>query len=389
MQLKITIIFCLILISFKTNADSYDSVKYYYQKSTSNPEYLHNLYHHTFQVHRKSPDTTIKYALLGIEICKQEKDSVELAYFYKTIGIAFSVKGDYQKALDFTAKAYNLCSITSIEPNFKPSVLTSMGIIYEYLGRYNDAVECQTQAVEEYKKNGYPKGVATSLNNLAIVNLTLEKNYDLALKYFHESLEIREQINDIPKIASSLNNIGEIYISMGEMSKAIEYINRATQLYLELNDNYGLAVNYLNLANFYYEQKNYIKAKEYSHKSIVYADSLDLKFPLQKNYKLLSDINKAQGDFKKAYTNYVLYSELKDSTINEKNLKKIRELDTKYKIDKTKKDILIANKEKQLKEIELKKQKNSRIALLVIIILALIILLLVFNRASQKIMSKE
>ena len=371
------------------NSNKYDSLSFYYQKAKTNPEYLHKVYLFAFGVHRLSPDTTLKYSELGIEMCIQNNDSVELAYFYKSIGIAFSVKGDYQNALNYTTKAYELCALPNIKPNFKPSVLTSMGIIYEYLDRFNDAVESHTQAVEEYKKIDNQKGVATSLNNLGIAYVTIKKDYKQALSYFFESLEIREKIGDIPKTASSLNNIGETYMNMEDLPNAIEYINRATKLYIELKDSYGLAVNYMNIANIYKKQNKYKQAMEYSNKSIAYADSLNLKLFLQKNYKLLSDIYKDQGNYKNAYKYYVLSTDYKDSIINENNLKKIRELDTKYKINKAKNDVLIAQQEKQLQEIEIQKQKGFRYAILVIIILALIILLLVFNRASQTIISKD
>ena len=366
----------------------FDSLAHYYPLAIENPEYIHKLYQFSFRVHRVSPDTSIKYANIASELALEYNDSAEYAFANYCLGVAYSVKGEYEKALDYTIKAYKLRDKTG-RKDFGPSVLTSLGILYEYINDFEKAIETHQQAVDQYRDINDQEGTATALNNLAIVHVTYNNNFNQALKCFNESLEIRKKLNIKDKIASSFNNIGETYMYMDNYSKAIEYINKATVLYKELNDIYGLAINYKNIGQLYYKQNDLKNAMKYINKSIEYASDLDLKLVLQENYELLSEIYRDQDNYKLAYEYYLKYSGFKDNILNENNTKQISELKTKFETEKAQHELIVERQEKELKETELQKQKFIRNAIIIITILALIILLMIFNRAINQLMNKN
>ena len=72
-------------------------------------------------------------------------------------------------------------------------------------------------------------GIGASLNNLGNVMMS-KGDYDKAVKYFFQSLKIRETIKDSAGIASSTNNIGMIYYKQQKFKEAIKYYHKALEI---------------------------------------------------------------------------------------------------------------------------------------------------------------
>ena len=64
----------------------------------------------------------------------------------------------------------------------------------------------------------------------------VEGDYEKAIKYFTQSLKIKEEIGDRKDIAASLGNIGAIYHMQGNYSKAIEYYTKVLTAGEKLKD---------------------------------------------------------------------------------------------------------------------------------------------------------
>ena len=55
------------------------------------------------------------------------------------------------------------------------------------------------------------------------VSFYFRGDYTRAIDYYTRSLKIKEEIGDKKGIATSLNNIGNIYVDQGDYAKALDY----------------------------------------------------------------------------------------------------------------------------------------------------------------------
>ena len=81
-----------------------------------------------------------------------------------------------------------------------------------------------------------------------------------ALKFSLQALKLAEKINFPKGTASSLNNIGFYYYNQDSGSKALVYFSKANDIFTQIENNRGIAIVNANIGNLFYSQGNYKKA---------------------------------------------------------------------------------------------------------------------------------
>ena len=140
---------------------------------------------------------------------------------YRILGNAQQTKGDFDSALQYYERAYQLADKKNYK-NMLPALLGNIGIIYLNKG-----------------------------------------NYPVSLQKFYESLKYAEAANDKLLIRSSLNNIGTIHFYQGKMVEAEKAYQKTLALSKELTDTANMILSYNNLGEVSLEQNNPAKALRY------------------------------------------------------------------------------------------------------------------------------
>ena len=124
------------------------------------------------------------------------------------------------------------------------NILNELGGAYFSLSEYNRAIEFFQQALEISQKIGERNGEGFSLNNLGTAYYSLGQ-YQQAIQFHQQSLEIKKEIGDRHGEASSLGNLGTAYGSLGQYQQAIQFYQQSLDIYREIGDRDGEA-NFLN-----------------------------------------------------------------------------------------------------------------------------------------------
>ncbi|HEY4799351.1 MAG TPA: sensor histidine kinase, partial [Bacteroidia bacterium] len=230
------------------------------------------------------------------------------------------------------------------------------------------------------------EGIAIAHNNLGLIYLKL-RNYSEALKNHVAALKIRNEIGDKKGIATSYNNIGFVYEEQGNYPNALENYYAAIKIKQEIGDKEGMAITYNNIGDIYLKQNHAAEAKKMQLLSLKFIQEINAKAELMYAYASLALCDSSLGNFKSAYEYYKLYSSSKDSVINEKSIRQIQEMQTKYETEK--KEIEIKSQALKILEQKQKLYLNNiaLIALVAGIILLLIIIFLIISR--NRIRKKE
>jgi CHAT domain-containing protein/Tfp pilus assembly protein PilF len=111
-------------------------------------------------------------------------------------------------------------------------------------------IEKYYEALDLYRKAGDRKWEAETLNNVGLVYHSLGE-MQKALDNYNEALPIRRAAGDRRGEAITLNNIGLVYRSQGEMQKALEKYNEALPIRRAAGDRRGEAITLNNIGLVY------------------------------------------------------------------------------------------------------------------------------------------
>ncbi len=105
--------------------------------------------------------------------------------------------------------------------------LNALGVSYSPLGRWEESIECFKLMLPILEEIHDFIGKSASLNNTGYV-LMFTGRYEEAEKYLLEALEVREKTGAV--IHEILHSLGELYLYMGKLDKALKNAERAYEL---------------------------------------------------------------------------------------------------------------------------------------------------------------
>ena len=340
----------------------------------------------------------VKYAAIGniseatnyyqrvLKIAEELNDQSMLARGLANLSVIYTGEGDYAKALEEYQKVLQILEKFE-NRKMSSGILNNMGEINKYQGNYPQALEFYHKSLKINEEDNDEESITRSFINIGSI-CTLQGDYEEALLQVRHALEIAEKLKDKRQISLCYEEIGNIYLQTNN-PEALAYLQKALAIAEEMSyqtpilnisskigdfyrhqGNYNEAlVNYskalkiseelrrkrticetcIKISGTYLLQKEYGKALDYNLRGLELADELKLLGNKKDIHHQLSEIYGATGDYKNAYFHHKRYTQINDSVYNEKNVKKIAELEYAYKFEK----------EKQA--IELKQQKKDAV----------------------------
>ena len=240
--------------------------------------------------------------------------------------------GSYAPALEKLQAAKSLCDelLDAGDPAFNRTY-NRLAETYREAGEFSQADDLYDKLIQGLDSRlAYVSGdtkrslrlqKAEALNNLGQLHSERMNEYQTALTYYQESLDIRRQLlePDAPEIAESLNNIGSACHYRKQYEQALEYYRQALAIKRKRlrKDHPSIAFTLHNIGVIY------SKLQRYDEAGAAFQEALQIKKDtLGKQHKSVAatyqgqaQMAQAQGDFKAAL---VLYQDA--IAVREKNL---------------------------------------------------------------------
>ena len=317
-------------------------------------------------------DLALQNIELSIRYYKKANNLKQVALSIMNKGNLFLWQGDNQNALLNYFEALRITEKNKF--NYQSGLIyKNIGVVFSNQDKQKEALAYANKALQVFIDLKDDEQIAGAYINVGNCYFN-QYDADNALYHYKKAEKISEKSNNLENLSFVYNNIGSVYIEdKKDTLNGLEYIKKAINIRTKQNDLNGLIFCYNNIANIYIGLKKFDLAEENIIKAKQYAIKANNKRELTESFKLLSFLNESKKDYQKALHFHKLYLKQKDSLINEKNNKDVKELDIKYQTEKKEKQIL-----QQQAEV---KQKNSWLLLISSFV---IIGLIVFNNFRTK-----
>ncbi|WP_341905010.1 tetratricopeptide repeat protein [Fluviicola taffensis] len=181
-----------------------------------------------------------------------------------------------------------------------------------YYGDYDKAIRYGNEALQlahKYKQDS----IASLIDNNIGIAFDYKGDYSQALAHFFNALRIAERIKDKNNEAYILSNIGLIYNNQKQYDKALQYHKESLRIQRELKFKKGIAASVNNMAIVFMNQKKYEKAIYHYHESLSIDLGLNDSTGIADDYNNLGVCYQETKDFEKSK-----FYQLKSLEIREK-----------------------------------------------------------------------
>ena len=193
--------------------------------------------------------------------------------------------------------------------------------------------------------------------------LTQEK-YDLAIKFYEDALLVKEQIGNPKQIATTLNNLGEVYLNTNKLIQAEDHFLRSLALKEKSGDVKGIATTCNQLARLHLQQKMYAQVEPFLLRARKISEEIGAQDLLLKNLEISKDYYLAKKEFDKAIQFYDQFVSLKDTILNEEQGMAIADMQIKYETEKKEQENAILHEQSLAQNAKLKTQQLLIISLI-------------------------
>lgn len=309
-----------------------------------------------------------------------------LSVIFNARAKSYQLKGQYKLAGEYYMKAIPLAQ--QYMPDYLATIYNNYGSLLLFFPNTGSTDSLQGMYYLEKAQQ-----IATQYGDWKTITCVLcnkgkifrdRKQYDTSLVLSLKGLRIAQEKGFLQWEFVLLNNIGDLYYSMGKPDKAISYLEKAIKSDNEHMDPYYRNMAVVTLGEVYFDLGNYKKAEYYLQKSL----SLALKFHIGRDLieanKKLAALSLRTGNYKKAFEYQLRYSEMKDSLMGKDVVENIQNMELKYRTAEKDKELL-ANKLGMEMQAQQLRKKNTIIIITVAFALILaLIFLIVYSRFRQE-----
>lgn len=185
-------------------------------------------------------EKAMDYLKVAASLFESVDDMFGIAKAYSNMGNLFFRTNHYDKALTYFQKSLDN-GLSKAGTTSSAGTISHLGLTYMNLGRYAEAIRVIEEQIPLHESSQDSMGLASLYTNLGIVYFE-SGDYDQSMRYHHQGLALARELGNRRLQAIGLGSLGSVYERMGDYDKALELFQQDLQICHELGDRQGLAV---------------------------------------------------------------------------------------------------------------------------------------------------
>jgi tetratricopeptide (TPR) repeat protein len=297
--------------AFTLFAQDNDTLLTHLLRIENDTECVNQLYRNGLDLADKDPKLAYAMAQYSERIANGGHSQKHISFANNLLGVLLTKQGLYKKALPYIEKYVEINK--ALKNNLGLAIgCRNLGNIYLRLKQFQKAEIYFLEALNYYNSLNNKAEVANELINLGVLKHQLGQ-IDAALQNYEKALQAGKELNDYEIKAICLNNLAQIYSDKGNYEKALAYNFDALELRELMGLDIDVADSYLSIAEVALKQKEVVLAEENLNAALALCKQLDYFEGKITYHKLLSELFSQKNDYRSAYENLKLYETLNDS----------------------------------------------------------------------------
>ena len=165
--------------------------------------------------------------------------------------------------------------------------------------KYQNSLEYASRSFQLYQKLGDTSGQAHAAYLKGVV-LNRMADYDAAEPALQEALNLSREKNNLRRMISPLNLLGDIACIKGHYDKAEEFFKEGLEIAIKLGDRFNQGVLLNNLATLFHYSKEYDMERKVLLESLAICEEIGDQDGIALAYNNLSEVYMVKGEFEQA-----------------------------------------------------------------------------------------
>ncbi len=367
-------------------------------------------------------DRALEFHSIALDLYKSSGNQSSYMGQLLNMGLVLRSRGNYGDSLEYLMESLKIARQLNDSPAIVESLL-AMGFVYAFVEKWEDALKSQQEALEIFQEANNELGIARIHNDMG-VTYSRAGQPDSSLVHHRAALALRLESNDSYNTFSSYLYIGDILASQGNITEAVEYYEEGLTYSNEIGFKISVVNARLRLGDYYLMLSEANNAKENYETALQLSREIDASTGKSRAhlglagiaifkgeyevaiemlrlaeetipetnlqvkeevYRGIAETYFNLGDFRNAYLNSIIYSEVKDSVLSAANLSKITQLtnilsfENEMALNQESNEKLMA-----LQQIEINRERLKRNIILAGLIIALMLIGIIFVRFIEK-----
>jgi class 3 adenylate cyclase len=323
---------------------------------------------------------TLEYWNESLKIFEQLKDDIGVANLLNNIAAIYAEQGDDAKGLDYSLQSLKLSEQAGDKLRILSALNTVGSIYYNKKATWDKALDFLLKALPLCEEIGNNEALGVISENIG--EIYFEKGDDVKAKnYFEKSIKV---LGNSPNSPFAYNGMGKMYLKEGDFEQALNYHEKALAIAEKLDGKLHMVRSLQGIANVYIKKNDYASALTYYNRATVLAEQMKVATDLKDIYQEMATAYAKNNDYKNAFKYQSRYADIKDTLYNTETNKKLVSLQFDFDLQKKQGEINLLTKDKALTDLQLKRQKFAKWALVVGLGMVLMITVLIFRSYRVK-----
>jgi predicted ATPase/class 3 adenylate cyclase len=224
-------------------------------------------------------------------------------------GSVLEKQGQYAAALEELDRAMTIArsGVAGIAPLAVSLISADIGLVRQRRGEYDLAIEaCQEglAAIRDDPSSFDDEMIEARLHSTLGAIYGMRGDYPRAREHFEHSLRLRTEVDDLPGMTVSNNNLGYLWQLQSEYARAIEQYRVAEELAKKINLRYAIVFAAGNAALALINMGAYSEAEARCNEVLRIAREINAQQNIAQSYDLLGLIAYHQGRYERALEAY-------------------------------------------------------------------------------------
>lgn len=247
---------------------------------------------------------------------------------YFNIGSVYGKQSNYPEALSYTLKGLAIAKQTKDDFGIGGGY-NNLGVIYKSIGDNDKALDAYTKAIEVMRRLENFSALAILYNNIAGIQLS-QKKLGGVYSSCESGLKAAKKSGNRQAEGDLYHTLADADLAAGSIIRAYSNYEASLEIRSDIGDSYGIAESYVALGNLDFKNNNATEAIGHCLQGLRLAQKTGEKDIMLQAHKQLSDIYATTGEFKAAYEHHSQFKAINDSLFNDRNNKKMVQLQMEY-----------------------------------------------------------